>query len=239
MTPQAFAITRIERVATRARTENSSDDLTGWLLSSIQRWWLSHSHLLDIPQVAQSFCDAIGATLPHLEHALLTQARARGFISSIRDAGPGVYSDARALVTLLGLDPDPSVQSLLVDEWRGLPIAVAGETSLEIATHGIALVNQTINVIADPETTDAQRIDLIDLASTTLADVAQSQAARSDLWLAIADINHRWRDDEALARLARLALSCELLDLIRRDASQHRAADNHAPDSDDGAGDQR
>lgn len=218
-TIENFAIVRAERIATRAHAGPHDEDLTGWLLASIQRWWMAHEHHLADPAVAEHFCEAVDSALPHLNRDRRFQAIARGVLSVVRLGGPGARPTAKGLITLLGLDPDPTPLSLLMEEWQGLGPALDGETSGIAAEHVAVMLRQLVNLVADPETIDAQRSELIATATTTLGALAYTREAENDLWSAVGDLCCIWGHDSEVALLARLVLCSELLEMLERESN--------------------
>lgn len=213
---ETFAVLRANRIA--ARVAEGGDELCGWLLSSLQRWWQAHEPQLRDHEVAQAFCDAVSASLPHLDRDRMSQALARGLLSDIREGGTQVSAAARGLVTLLGLDPDATLLSLNRDEWESAHRWLSSERPLPAAEHLLALVHQTISLIGDPETQEQQRLDLIDSASAALGEIALDRSSEHDLWHVIADLNQLWASGSEVARLARLMSSTELLAMIVRES---------------------
>jgi len=218
-TMENFAIVRAERIAARAHDGPHDEELPGWLLASIQRWWMAHEYHLADPAVAECFCGAVDAALPHLDRDRRFQAIARGVPSVVRVGGPGARPTAKGLITLLGLDPDPTPLSLLMDEWQGLALALDGETSSVAAEHVAIMIRQLVNLVADPETVDARRSELISTATTTLGALAYTREAENDLWSAVGDLCCIWGHDSEVALLARLVLCSELLEMVTREGA--------------------
>jgi len=118
MTPETFAIERAARISLQAVTGDPGDDLAGWLLGALQRWWMAHSTQLSNPGVTMAFCDAIEDALPQLGRDLRSEAMVRGFVSAIREGTGDGSATARGLVVLLGLDPEATPLSCHIAEWE-------------------------------------------------------------------------------------------------------------------------
>ena len=214
-----YAVIRARRIAARSTEGPFDDELAGWLLSSLQQWWMAHCYHVADPGVADHFCTAVNAALPHLDRDLRFQAIARGVLTVVRVGGPGARATAKGLVTLLGLDPDPTPLGLLLDEWEGLSSALDGEAPPVAAGHLAIMLRQLVNLVADPETTDARRSELIATATTTLGAIAYAREAQSDLWSAAGDLSCIWGHDSETALLARLVLCSELLEMLEREST--------------------
>jgi len=214
MTPETLAIDRAARISLRATTGDPNEDLTGWLLGALQRWWMAHAAQFSNPGVCMAFCDAVEDALPQLGRDLRSQAMVRGFISAIRQ-GPGDGSaTARGLVVLLWLDPEATPVSCHIAEWDAVVESTSGEDSWAVADYLLILLRQALSLIGDPATNEASREDVVAAVVTGLAQVAYLREKSDDLWLALGDIASINHGDSWLARVARMHWAIEVLEAI-------------------------
>jgi hypothetical protein len=208
----SIAINRASRIALRASSPDADDYLAGWLLGSLQRWWMMHRRLVTEAGVRDVFADAVESSLRHLERTDGDRRVLTGFVASLRDSEPAVrYAVARALVVHLGLDPDATVLSQHLSEWDHAPTSVEGDTDDEAATYLASLTRQSIILAADPDTSPETREEIIATAYSNLRHIACTRSRNDDLWTAVTAGLHAFPGDDDLTRLARLSYVVETL----------------------------
>lgn len=212
-TEEEIAVNRVRRITQRATDPTAGDYLERWLKDSIQRWWMSHRLIIEDPGVLEAFCDAVDASIVHLPYSPEMRRLMTSSVADLRRGGVGTYAMARFVVIELGLDPDATPRSLLIYEWAQVDATCCEDPDRDAAGYLATLTRLTLQMIADPELYEEERIELIHAAIAGLRSVAKSRNHLHDLWSAVSATLCEFADGN-VARVARLFVVIDTLDAI-------------------------
>lgn len=210
---ETIAVNRIRRITQRATDPTAGDYLERWLRDAIQRWWMSHRLIIEDPGVLEAFCDAVDASLTHLPYSPEMHRLMTSSVADLRRGGLGTYAMARFIIIELDLDPDATPRSLLVWEWEQVDASCCEDHDRDAAGYLATLARHTIQMVADPEMFEEERVELIHTAINGLRSVARVRQHLNDLWAAVSTTLCEYADGN-VARVARLHVAIDELEAI-------------------------
>lgn len=120
---------------------------------------------------------------------------------------------ARFIIIELDLDPDATPRSLLVYEWEQVDASCCEDPDRDAAGYLATLARHTIQMVADPEMFEEERVELIHTAINGLRSVARVRQHLNDLWAAVSTTLCEYADGN-VARVARLHVAIDELEAI-------------------------